>query len=64
MISFTAGGEINTLKMVSQSVINGIPVIIIPDEGATEFIAQGMKYIHVPKYSYLDTSSDPYMSDK
>lgn len=56
------GGRLNTMKMVSLSVNNGIPVVIIPDGGATKFIAQGMDFINVSEY--LDSGSYSYMSDK
>lgn len=55
MISFIAGGGINTMKMVSQSVINGIPVMILKDaEGATQFIIKGMEKITLDSLSYSD----------
>lgn len=58
MISFIAGGDINTIKMVSQSVTNGIPVMIIPDGDAAHFILSGMDMINT------DSDSNSDMSDK
>lgn len=58
MISFIAGEGINTIKMVSQSVTNGIPVMIIEQGGAAEFITHGMRRVN------QDSDSNSDMSDK
>lgn len=43
------------MKMVSQSVINGIPVMMLKDAGgATQFITHGMEKITQDPYSYSD----------
>lgn len=67
MISFIAGGGINTMKMVSQSVMNGIPVMMLADAGgATQFITYGMEEITRNQYLYQEYCGlNPYnMSGK
>lgn len=63
VISFIAGGGINTMKLVSQSVINGIPVLVRENSGgAADFIKRGMEIIK--KDSGNSTLYELDMADK